>query len=159
ERLHDALKLGKLTTWEFSFDTKKYYVGGEIGEIIGPAPDIYLNNEIEVTDFQKLIYSDDLPIYFESFQKALKAEDEGYLDYIAYRIIKADGVIKHLYLSIKVEKRDNDRVSKLYGTIQDITSFKKAEEEKERLNAIIEITPDIVAIVDPNGALLYLNQS
>lgn len=159
EKLFDALKLGKLTTWEFNFETKKYYGRGEISEVLGPIAHLGPNNEVEVSDYEKLIHPDDLPIYVGSFERALKSQEEDYLDYVAYRIIRPDGEVRHLYLSIKRERRKNGRITKLYGTIQDITSLKKVEEEKERLNAIIEITPDIVAVVEPDGGLLYLNQS
>src|SRR5690606_22831882 len=97
--------------------------------------------------------------YYNSFQRALKACDENYIDYISYRIVRSDGEIRHLYLSIKIEMEDDQRYSKLYGTIQDITSMKIIEEEKERLKALVEVTPDIVVVIDPQGELIYLNQS
>lgn len=159
EKLHDALKLGSLTTWEFSFDTKKYHGGGEITQILGPLPITGENGEIEVEEFEKMIHPEDLPVYYHSFQRAMKAMDENYLDYISYRIIRRDGQIRHLYLSIKVEMTNNQRYSKLYGTIQDITSMKIIEEEKERLTALVEVTPDIVVVIDTKGQLVYLNQS
>lgn len=159
EKLHDALKLGSLTTWEFSFDTKKYHGGGEIIQILGPLPISGENGEIEVEEFEKMIHPEDLPVYYNSFQRAMKAMDENYLDYISYRIIRRDGQIRHLYLSIKVEMTNNQRYSKLYGTIQDITSMKIIEEEKERLTALVEVTPDIVVVIDTKGQLVYLNQS
>lgn len=159
EKLYDALKLGKLTTWEFNFKTKKYSGGGAIGDILGPIERVGPYNEVEVAAYEKMIHPDDLPIYVGSFQKALKSKDSRYLDYVTYRIIKPDGEIRYLYLSIKGEMEKNGRFSKLYGTIQDITDFKKVEEEKEKLNAIVEITPDIVAVVGSNGNLIYLNQS
>lgn len=159
EKLHDALKLGNLTNWEFSFETKKYYGGGEIVQILGPLPVVGANGEIEVHEFEKMIHPEDLPVYHHSFQRAMKALDENYLDYISYRIIRSDGEVRHLYLSIKVEMEDNQRYSKLYGTIQDITSMKMIEEEKERLKSLIEVTPDIVVVIDTKGELVYLNQS
>lgn len=159
EKLQDALKLGNLTTWEFSFETKKYYGGGEIMQILGPLPEVGENGEIEVQEFEKMIHPEDLPVYHHSFQRAMKAMDENYLDYISYRIIRSDGEVRHLYLSIKVEMEDSQRYSKLYGTIQDITSMKMIEEEKERLKALVEVTPDIVVVIDTKGELVYLNQS
>lgn len=159
ERLSDALKLGRLTTWEFNFDTKKFSGGGEINNILGSVNTKGPKNEIAVDQFQKLIHPDDLPLYFSSFEKALKAESENYLDYIEYRIIKPDGEIRFLYLSIKVEIGEDGRHVRHYGTIQDITAIRRAEEDKERLKATIEVTPDIVAIVAPEGSLIYLNQA
>ena len=116
-------------------------------------------NIADVKYFEKLIHPDDLPVYYGSFERALRATSEDYLDYIEYRIIRSDGDIRHLYLSIKVEIGPDGRHTRHYGTIQDISSIRKAEAEKERLTAIIEVTPDIVAIVDPTGKLIYLNES
>lgn len=159
EKLQDALKLGNLTTWEFSFETKKYYGGGEISQILGPLPLAGEDGQVEVEEFERMIHPEDLPVYHHSFQRAMKAFDENYIDYISYRIIRSDGKVRHLYLSIKIEMVDNRRYSKLYGTIQDITSMKMIEEEKERLKTLIEVTPDIVVVIDSKGKLVYLNQS
>src|SRR5690606_39346169 len=91
--------------------------------------------------------------------RALKTKDKDYLDYIEYRIIRSDGSVRNLYLSVKVEINEQGRHTRHYGTIQDITAIRKTEQEKNRLTSIIEVTPDIVAILDSNGGLIYLNQS
>lgn len=158
EMLSDALKLGNLTTWEYNFQTKRYCGGGEIWRILGRPyeVDTYVMEEAE---FQKIIHPEDLPIYFGSFQKALKSQDPDYLDYIEYRIIRSDGSVRNLYLSVKVEIGENGRHKRHYGTMQDITSIRRTEQEKERLTSILEVTPDMVAILDAKGGLIYLNQS
>lgn len=158
EKLSDALKLGNLTTWEFDFKTKKFYGGGEIRKILGPVDQVD-ENVMEVDNFQKLVHPDDLPIYFGSFERALRTKDKDYLDYIEYRIIRSDGSVRNLYLSVKIEIDDKGRHTRHYGTIQDITAIRKTEQEKDRLTSIIEVTPDIVAILDSKGGLIYLNQS
>jgi PAS domain S-box-containing protein len=43
--------------------------------------------------------------------------------------------------------------------MEDITAYKQAKEAERRLTAILETTPDVVAITDPEGNVLYLNQA
>jgi two-component system cell cycle sensor histidine kinase/response regulator CckA len=43
--------------------------------------------------------------------------------------------------------------------VRDISERRQAEEGRERLAAILDATPDLVAIADPAGDVLYLNQS
>ncbi len=42
--------------------------------------------------------------------------------------------------------------------LEDITARRRAQEARARLTAIIEATPDFVAIADPQGCSLYLNR-
>src|SRR5690606_1509969 len=95
-RLSDALKLAKLSTWEFNFTTKKYYGDGTMAELLKPKDKEEGLNIIEVPVFENLIHPDDLPVYHQSFQRALKSDSEDYLDYIEYRIIMPDGELKYL---------------------------------------------------------------
>ncbi|MEL6490876.1 MAG: PAS domain-containing protein [Cyanobacteria bacterium J06634_6] len=50
-------------------------------------------------------------------------------------------------------------VSGILGIIEDITQKKEAEDQKARLLAILEATPDIVSITDASGHHCYLNQA
>ncbi len=51
-----------------------------------------------------------------------------YKDTFSYRIRKPDGEIRYLYSIIKTDK-ENDRIRKIFGTVQDITVQKLAENE------------------------------
>ncbi len=44
------------------------------------------------------------------------------------------------------------------GTVVDITARKQAEEARERLVAILEATPDLVGLADPEGKAVFLNR-
>ena len=52
---------------------------------------------------------------------------------------------------------DNPSVQGVIVNWRDISGRKRAERERERLIAILEATPDVVAICDLNGRLLYAN--
>jgi PAS domain S-box-containing protein len=47
----------------------------------------------------------------------------------------------------------------IFATARDITAFREAEESRVRLAGIIESTTDLVALVDGNGSLFYLNEA
>jgi PAS domain S-box-containing protein len=47
----------------------------------------------------------------------------------------------------------------LQGTTRDITEQKQAEEEKARMLAIIEESPDFIGLADPQGNLLFHNRA
>ncbi|MEJ2655243.1 MAG: EAL domain-containing protein [Acidihalobacter sp.] len=51
------------------------------------------------------------------------------------------------------------RISHFVSTGRDVTARVQADEERDRVVAILEATPDLVAIMRPDGALIYLNDS
>lgn len=54
---------------------------------------------------------------------------------------------------------EQGNITHFVSTGRDITARIKAEEERTRLIAILNATPDLVAIFEPEGRLFYLNQS
>lgn len=50
-------------------------------------------------------------------------------------------------------------ITHFVSTGRDITEKVKAEEERNRLASVLQATPDLVAIHDPSGRLLYLNHA
>ena len=56
-------------------------------------------------------------------------------------------------------KDEQGHTTHFVSTGRDITSRIKVEEERTRLTAILNATPDLVAIFEPEGHLRYLNES
>ena len=54
---------------------------------------------------------------------------------------------------------DQGRITHFVSTGRDVTERIKADEDRQRLNTILEATTDAVAISDAQGKLLYLNRS
>ena len=54
---------------------------------------------------------------------------------------------------------EDGHVTHFVSTGRDVTARVRADEERNRVVAILEATPDLVAIMRPNGALSYLNSS
>jgi GAF domain-containing protein len=73
-------------------------------------------------------------------QKAIEATDPNYFDQLEHRIIRADGSEGHILVRFRVVKDEQGRTVKTVGANQDITEYKQAELERERLLAEIEAT-------------------
>lgn len=56
-------------------------------------------------------------------------------------------------------KDEQGNITHFVSTGRDITARIRAEEERGRLTAILDATPDLVAIAEPQGRLRYLNES
>lgn len=56
-------------------------------------------------------------------------------------------------------KDEQGNITHFVSTGRDITARVQAEEERRRLTAILNATPDLVAIFEPEGYLRYLNES
>lgn len=73
-----------------------------------------------------------------------------------------DGTERWLLLRINAlfEELAGERVAaRIVGAVLDITERKLAEEERALRSAILDATPDFVAIADPEGNFIYLNKA
>ncbi|MFZ2209518.1 MAG: EAL domain-containing protein [Porticoccaceae bacterium] len=70
---------------------------------------------------------------------------------------RKDGSLFHEHKVIAPLLDEQGRITHFVSTGRDITARVQAENERARLVAILEATPDLVAIVAPDGALDYLN--
>ncbi len=156
-KLADALRLANLGTWEYDPIIDNFLVSEEVLEIIGTTSEIENGLLISVPRCKEIVYPEDYHCYREAVQRALETKDEYYTDQTEFRIIRSDGDIRHIYLSIKINKAGGN--FRYFGTIQDITDMRRTETEKERLNEIIETTSDIVGVAQVNGSISYLNKA
>jgi PAS domain S-box-containing protein len=70
---------------------------------------------------------------------------------------RKDGEKRLLTWWCRVLKDSEGNVTGVLSTAKDITEYKRAEVERDRLVAIIETTTDLISFADPTGHILYLN--
>jgi len=87
---------------------------------------------------------------------------QGMQHHIETRMLKKDGGIIDVDISLSVLKDAEDRVAGSIGVIRDITERKRAEERLERsyslLHATLESTADGLLVVDNMGSVASFNQ-
>ncbi len=72
---------------------------------------------------------------------------------------RKDGSTLPLHMLASAVTDGDGNVTAMMGSFIDLTERKRAEEERARLAAVLDATPDVVGIADPSGNVLYLNQA
>ncbi|HKJ87076.1 MAG TPA: PAS domain S-box protein, partial [Gammaproteobacteria bacterium] len=74
-----------------------------------------------------------------------------------YRIHDAQGRLRWVWERGRPVTRPGESAPHLEGFITDITAAREAAETRDRLSAVLEATPDFVAMIDPEDRTFYLN--
>ncbi|MCP4694130.1 MAG: PAS domain S-box protein [Desulfobacterales bacterium] len=73
-----------------------------------------------------------------------------------YRLVRGDGEVIHAQINGRIEYRDG-KAARIFGTCQDVTGRKKAEEELRKFRTISDRAVHGNAIADMRGELIYVN--
>ncbi|GJD20508.1 hypothetical protein RIVM261_054640 [Rivularia sp. IAM M-261] len=103
----------------------------------------------------KLIDPEDLANFYQSIQTSVETLEPW--DY-EWRIVTPSGRLKWLQGSSRPEKQPNGDII-WDGLIMDVTERKRAEEEKQRLVALIENSPDFIGMTTLEGNNIFVNEA
>ena len=120
-KLQEAQKLAHLGNWEFDLEGDKLTWSEEVFRIFGLDPKL---PEPTILEQRKQIHPDDLKLWLEAVEQISLLGNP--CDY-EMRILRADGAVRYIYLKAQAIF-DGGKVIKLFGTIQDITDRKLAED-------------------------------
>ncbi len=127
-QLKEAQQLAKLGSWEVDLYEKIQVWSDEMFRIYGYEPgEIHPDFE----SIRNLTHPDDIAKVNALLKNLRKHVEPAELD---YRIITPEGRLKQLHIELLVEKDKNNRPKRLYGSVQDITDIKLAEEELRKTN-------------------------
>lgn len=134
-RLKRAQKIAHLGDWEYDVESNQYLGSDESHRIFDNDP----TTELNYRQLREMTHPDDLDIVDKS-QMSLITNGIG--DPFEYRIVRADGSIRHIYVQGEVERDSTGKIIKLFGILQDITERKLVEEEltkyREHLEELVE---------------------
>jgi len=162
QMLAKAMDIAHLANWEydvasglFTFDDRFFALYGTTAEREGgnlmPA-DVYA---------REFIHPDEAFLVAEEEKKAIETTDPEYTSQIEHRIIRRDGEIRNIVVSIRVRKDAEGRTVKTYGANQDITDIKRAEatvrETEGRYRSLVETTPGVIWEVNGRGQFQYIS--
>jgi PAS domain S-box-containing protein len=122
ERLKQAQRIGAVGDWEFDVASQEIYWSEEVYRLFerdpGQGPPTYEEN-------MAYYYPEDSKKLQEQVRRAIESGEEFDTD---YRLKLPSGKSVYQRGIITTKKDQNGRVIKLYGTVQDITERKRAEE-------------------------------
>lgn len=150
-RLARTQQLFRMGSWEMNLTTDTTIWSEECCRIFGFEPN---DNIRPNSEWFSYVHSDDL-----AFVKTkIRAGQNTMSDTTAYhRIVRKDGVIRHVYSEIKYVKDSNDVLTGMYGIVRDVTDANLADQKLRLLSAAVEQNPASIVITDPQGNINYVN--
>jgi PAS domain S-box-containing protein len=161
-QLAEAMDLAHLANWEFdaltgtfTFDDRFYALYGTTAEREG-GPQMTAERYS-----REFLHPDDQWMVAAEVQKALAATDPGYEAHIEHRIVRRDGVVRHLVVRFSITKDASGRTVKTHGANQDITARKQAEEalreSERRFRDVLETVQLVAVTLDAQGRITFCN--
>lgn len=123
--LYQAETIAHLGIWEWDFDSDQMQWSRNLYSIFGISEE---HKEITGRSFLQLIHPEDREITSTIIEKSIR---DRMPFTIFHRIIKSNGLSRHICIKGEVVIDDNDHVSKLYGFAQDVTDLKDKEMQLE----------------------------
>jgi two-component system, cell cycle sensor histidine kinase and response regulator CckA len=122
-----AEEISKVGSWEWDATTNTVTWSEELFRIMGKDPKEKAPSFAEQTE---LYAPEDLP----RVQMAAKAAVEKGMPFeLELRLVMKDGTVRHCLARGQAQIGPSGKATRLYGSLQDITANKRAEEEREKL--------------------------
>ncbi len=149
-------EIAHLGSWSLDFQTGQFEASDETYRIYGLEP----QSGTILDQIWSFIHPDDLQRYKEY---VVSVQREGRLGGIDYRIVLPNGSIRYLHaMTDSVTWGPDGRVRAASGITQDITGRKTVErvveEERSRLQTILDTLPVGVSVADASGQIIIRNR-
>ncbi len=157
-RLNEAQHIAKIGSWDMNAQTGEGYWSDEMFHLFGHNPS---EKRASYGLFREHIHPDDINKFEESitdYTARVKKVDE------VFRYLTTKGEIRYAHSIGNVEFNEKGNPQRVFGTFQDVTERKQAEEkliESERKHrAILEGLDDVAyRLTIPDGKYEYISQS
>lgn len=138
-RLAEAQRIAQIGNWEYDFISHAFYLSKEAYRVLEyglnrPVPSFF--------NFSRKIHEDDLFVIRESI-KNLKNNPQYDVN---FRMYSVDNSIKHIYARGHIVYTNDGKVSKIIGTVQDITVLKNALFETKKANVRSQATSIVFGV-------------
>jgi len=160
-QLMQAQTIAQLGSWEIDLTNQMMWGSAEAFRIYGMEYTGHASACMPLAEAQKVVHPEDRP-GMDSALQALLQENKRYDQ--EFRIFRVnDGELRVIHSRADLLFSEKRLPLKVFGTIQDITERKQAEEKlresEERFRALSENAPDIIYTMDLLGAITYVNPS
>jgi PAS domain S-box-containing protein len=146
-RLEDAQRLAHVGHWERDAETDVAVWSDETYRIFGLRPQ---EGSVSLTELQALVHPDDRP----RFVTATTALREGQPYDLEYRVVRPNGDVRFIHAQGGLRTDDSRRTRRMFGTVQDITERKLAEQRLLAQHAVTQILASATALEDAGAKIL-----
>src|ERR1700741_662908 len=127
-RLEEAERVAHLGYWIWNLETNRVVFSNETCRIYGIKPQ---EDSIDLAAIRELIHPEDRGYVFENAERAVR---DGVHIETEHRLIRPSGEIRIVYSRGDLTRDESGRPHEMFGTCQDITKRKRAEEELQVLS-------------------------
>ena len=153
-KLKEAQRLANIGYWERDLATDRLTPSEESSRICGLPP----GHPRSQAELQDVIHPDDRQLQKRALAGALEKRQPYDLQ---YRIVRPDGQLRFVHVWDDIGYDESGRPVRMFGTVQDITERKRAEEavreSQELLNLVLATLPVGVAVTDQKGNIVLAN--
>jgi PAS domain S-box-containing protein len=155
ERLAQAQRIAHLGYWERDFNPDRIRWSDETYHIFGLRPD---ESEIDFEKFKNLLHPEDREAVLQAVADAL---NDGPRYDAEYRIVRPNGELRFVHSQGDVVRDESGHPRRMFGTTQDITDHKRAEEAlrtaEQKYRSIFENAIEGIFQTTPEGAYISVN--
>ena len=152
--LRQAERLARLGHFQFDPQLDYWSSSPMLDEIFGIDADFVRSNQ----SWMDMVHPDDRALLKANFRDQLRTRRR-YFD-IKYRIIRADnGEMRHVHGIGEIELDSSGWMTRMFGTIQDITEQRAAEEERRKLSLAIEQSTHSIVVTNAQAEIEYVNDA
>ena len=127
-RLEEAQRVAHLGYWIWDLETNRVIFSNETCRIYGLKPQ---EDSIDLETIRELIHPEDREYVFENAERAVR--DRVPIE-TEHRLIRPNGEVRIVYSRGDLTSRPSGRPYQMFGTCQDITERRRAEEERQSLS-------------------------
>jgi formate hydrogenlyase transcriptional activator len=155
-KLEEAQRITHVGYWEWDVLTGRVNWSDETYRIYGLRPQ---ERPMDLATLREKIHPED----WEGVFRALEGALSGGARYNAEcRVFRPTGEVRIIHSQGDVKRDTAGRPTLMFGTVQDITERKQAEdtirEQETELRQILDLTPQLIAVFGPNRERLYANR-
>jgi PAS domain S-box-containing protein len=129
--LEEAQRVAHLGYWVWDLETNQVIWSEETYRIFGLTPQL---GSMDIAIVAEMFHPDDREVVFRTAEEAIRSGTRADCE---HRLIRPDGEIRLVH-SLGDLKKDSEGRTQMFGTTQDITDRKRAEEERRTLSGALE---------------------
>ncbi len=122
-KLEEAQRVAHLGYWQRDLDADGFILSDEAYRIFGLAPQV---RTITLAELRELMHPEDRAIVVRAVEEALRG---GPRYEVEYRVVRPSGEVRIVHSQGDVTRDESGRPRRMFGTVQDITERRRAEEE------------------------------
>lgn len=150
-QLAEAQGVARMGSWSRELPSEKVVWSAELYRIFGLTPEAFTPSFEAVA---QLIHPEDRETFLQEAQvnRLLLQPSENY-----YRVIRADGTERTIHHRVVVEVADGKPV-RVYGTAQDVTEMRAAEEKIRKQASLLNLAHDAIIVRDLDDRVEFWNR-